>query len=138
MRIGQLAKAAGVHPQTLRFYEREGLLPKALRTHSGYRDYAKSDLERVRFVRACQEIGFTLADIRNVLDLHRVLATREGVSALKPGAQRKFLDATERRLAAVEGKLKLLRRMKNDLRGLAATLRDERKPVCPVTRQRVT
>lgn len=138
MRIGQLAKAAGVHPQTLRFYEREGLLPKALRTHSGYRDYAKGDLERVRFVRACQEIGFTLADIRDVFELHRVLATREGVSALKPGAQRKFLDATERRLAVVDGKLKLLRRMKGELRGLAATLRDERKPVCPVSRQRVT
>lgn len=138
MRIGQLAKAAGVHPQTLRFYEREGLLPKPLRTYSGYRDYAKSDLERVRFVRACQEIGFTLADIKDVFELHRVLATREGVSALKPDAQRKFLEATNRRMAVVDGKLKLLRRMKSDLRILSDTLRNERKPVCPVSRQRVT
>lgn len=138
MRIGQLAKAAGVHPQTLRFYEREGLLPKALRTQSGYRDYAKADLERVRFVRACQEIGFTLADIRDVFELHRVLATREGVSALKPDAQRKFLEATDRRMAAVDGKLRLLRRMKSELRTLAETLRNDRKPVCPVSRQRVT
>lgn len=138
MRIGQLAKAAGVHPQTLRFYEREGLLPKALRTHSGYRDYAKSDLERLRFVRACQELGFTLADIRDVFELHRVLASREGMASLKPDAQRKFLDATDRRLVVIDDKLKLLRRMKHRLRGLADTLRSERKPVCPVSRQRVT
>lgn len=138
MRIGQLAKAAGVHPQALRFYEREGLLPKALRTHSGYRDYAEVDLERVRFVRACQEIGFTLADIREISDLHRVLATHGGISALKPDAQRKFLEATDRRMAVVDGKLKLLRRMKAELRVLSDTLRDERKPLCPVSRQRVT
>src|SRR5271165_6959995 len=60
MRIGELAERAEVNIQTLRFYEREGLIPPPERTASGYRSYALSDLERVRFIRICQGLGFTL------------------------------------------------------------------------------
>jgi len=51
MRTGELARNAGVNLQTIRFYEREGLLPKPARTVSGYRNYQESDLERVIFIR---------------------------------------------------------------------------------------
>jgi DNA-binding transcriptional MerR regulator len=86
MRIGELAKQTGVNVQTLRFYEREGLLAKPARTRSVYRDHARSDIYRVQFVRSCQQIGFTLCDVKNVLDLHRILAMPERAEALKPAA----------------------------------------------------
>ena len=75
MQIGQPARAAGVNIQTIRFYEREKLLPSPPRTASGYRDYRKSDLDRVLFIRRNHEIGFTLAEIRQLLDLHGGLET---------------------------------------------------------------
>src|SRR5262245_33868993 len=75
MRTGELAHRASVNLQTLRFYEREGLLPKPPRTASGYRAYQKTDLERVLFIKRNQELGFTLAEIRQLIDLHGVLAS---------------------------------------------------------------
>jgi MerR family mercuric resistance operon transcriptional regulator len=133
MQIGELAKRAGVNVQTLRFYEREGLMPKPLRTRSGYRAYAARDLARLKFIRSCQEIGFTLKDVKEVFDLHRVLASPERAENLKPPAQTKFLAAAERRLALIDEKLKLLRQMKKEMTGLVGTLRLSRKPVCPVS-----
>jgi MerR family copper efflux transcriptional regulator len=59
MRIGELAAKAEVNIQTLHFYEREGLLLPPVRTTSGYRSYAERDLERFRFIRLCQGLGFT-------------------------------------------------------------------------------
>jgi MerR family copper efflux transcriptional regulator len=133
MRIGELAKTAGLNVQTLRFYEREGLIPKPARTRAGYREYTERDAQRVAFIRSCQEIGFTLKDVKDVFDLHRVLASPERAESLKPGAQKKFLAAAERRLALIDGKLKILHRMKKDMAGLVATLKHRQKPVCPVS-----
>jgi DNA-binding transcriptional MerR regulator len=133
MQIGELAKGAGVNVQTLRFYEREGLLPRPARTRSGSRDFTARDLARVRFIRSCQEIGFTLNDVREIFDLHRVLASPERAESLKPSAQKKFLAAAERRLDLIDTKLKLLRRMKKEMSGLIGTLKHHRKPVCPVS-----
>ncbi|MGD0191463.1 MAG: MerR family transcriptional regulator [Rhizomicrobium sp.] len=133
MQIGELATCAGVNIQTLRFYEREGLIPKPPRTRSGYREYAARDLARVRFIRSCQEIGFTLKDVKEIFDLHRVLASPERAETLKPPAQTKFLAAAERRLALIDEKLKILRQMKKDMTGLVGTLKLSRKPVCPVS-----
>ncbi len=76
MRIGELARRAGVNVQTLRFYEREGLLPSPSRTASGYRAYSPADLERVRVIRVCQRIGFTLKQVRAVIEPHGVLASQ--------------------------------------------------------------
>ena len=137
MRIGELAKKAGVGVQTLRFYEREGLMPNPSRTRSGYREDAKGDLERVSFIRSCQEIGFTLKDVKEVFELHRVLALPERAEALKPRAQAKFLAAAQRRLGFIEEKLLILRRMKKDMTSLVATLESRQKPVCPVSGVRV-
>lgn len=138
MRIGDLAKKAGVNVQTLRFYEREGLMPKPARTNSGYREYLHGDLNRVKLIRCCQEIGFTLKDMKEVLELHQVLASPERLEALKPKAQAKFLAAADRRLALIDEKLTILNRMKRDMAGLAATLRGHQKPVCPFSGQQVT
>ena len=70
MQIGELARAAAVNIQTIRFYEREKLLPAPPRTASGYRDYSQRHLDRKLFIRRNHEIGFTLAEVRELLDLH--------------------------------------------------------------------
>src|SRR5579872_1700433 len=105
---GELAKLAGVGIETLRFYEREHLLPKPQRTRSGYREYSRQDLERVRFIRSCQEIGFTLNDVKEVFELHRILALPDRAEAIKPNAQEKMLRAAEHRLALIDAKLRIL------------------------------
>ncbi|ABL81159.1 MULTISPECIES: heavy metal-responsive transcriptional regulator [unclassified Nocardioides] len=69
MLIGQLADAAGVTAQTIRFYERDGLLPRPPREANGYRVYGGDTLGRLRFIRSAQASGLTLAEIRGIVDL---------------------------------------------------------------------
>lgn len=68
-KIGELATAAGVGRDTIRYYERMGLLRPPERTAAGYRLYDASDLERVNFIRSAQELGFTLEQSRQLLSL---------------------------------------------------------------------
>lgn len=67
MRIGELAKKAGVNPKTVRYYEEIGLLPPAPRTESGYRQYADKDAERLEFIRSAKALGIALEEIKEVL-----------------------------------------------------------------------
>src|SRR5690554_4843185 len=69
MKIGELARKAGVNVQTVRYYEKRGLLPEPERRESGYREYAHDSLERLQFIRRSQELGFTLAEIDELLSL---------------------------------------------------------------------
>jgi DNA-binding transcriptional MerR regulator len=69
LRIGEVAGRAGVNVQTLRFYERRGLLPEPPRRASGYREYAPESVRRVRFIKRAQELGFTLAEVEELLRL---------------------------------------------------------------------
>lgn len=65
----ELAKQANVNSETLRYYEREGLLPEPERTESGYRLYADKDVRRDRFIKRAQELGFSLRKIKELLAL---------------------------------------------------------------------
>ena len=69
MRIGELARLAGVNIQTVRFYERAGLLPAPPRSTSGYRLYAEKDLHRMLFIQQAKELGFSLKDVREILSM---------------------------------------------------------------------
>lgn len=69
MRIGELATQAGVEVQTIRYYEREGLLEAPSRTPSGYRTYGPRHLERLNFVRHCRSLDMSLAEIRRLVEL---------------------------------------------------------------------
>ena len=69
MRIGELAHQAGVDVQTVRYYEREGLLAAPSRTASGYRAYGPEHLERLNFVRHCRSLDMPLAEIKRLIDL---------------------------------------------------------------------
>jgi len=67
--IGALAKAAGIGVETVRFYERKGLIPEPPRTRSGYRQYPRDTVDRVKFIRRAKGLGFTLREISELLDL---------------------------------------------------------------------
>ena len=69
MRIGELARAAGTKTETIRYYEREGILSAADRTDSNYRDYSAEHLAKLTFVRRARELGFGMAQIRELLAL---------------------------------------------------------------------
>src|SRR4051812_19504643 len=77
LKIGELATRCGVSPDTIRFYEREKLLPSPRRTASRYRVYGRDDQERVRFIRQAQTIGLTLHDIRELVRQQRLHTPHE-------------------------------------------------------------
>ena len=69
--VGQLAEAAGVNAETVKYYERRGLLTPPLRTRSGYRLFAEAAVEDIRLIKKAQGLGFTLAEIKELLALVR-------------------------------------------------------------------
>ena len=71
MRTSEVADRAGVNPQTLRYYERRGLLPRPPRSASGYRSYPDDTVRVIRFVKRAQELGFTLDEVEELLQLSR-------------------------------------------------------------------
>lgn len=78
-KIGYAAKAAGVSVDTVRYYEREGLLDDIARSESGYRSYSDKDIERLCFIRKAKALGFTLEDIADLLQLQNGHGSREAV-----------------------------------------------------------
>lgn len=106
--IGTVARRAGVGIDTIRYYEREGLLPEPQRRTSGYRDYGSGVIERLRFIRRAKDLGFTLEGIRELLTLS---TDRErGVKSVKQRAQA--------RLGEVEQRIRELQRVKRGLKEL--------------------
>ncbi len=75
-KVGEVAKRAAVNLQTIHFYERKGLLPKPPRSASNYRIYSDHAVQRVRFVKRAQELGFSLRDIKELLSLRARPGTR--------------------------------------------------------------
>jgi MerR family copper efflux transcriptional regulator len=102
--IGRLAQRAGVGVDTVRFYERAGLLPKPVRTASGYRMYGEDDVSRLRFIRRSKALGFSLEEISELLALSAGKGGRAGVKAV-----------AERRLHDLDRKLKELKTMRDTL-----------------------
>ena len=105
MKIGQVAERGGVNLQTIRYYEREGLLPAPPRLASGYRLFTEDTVRRVRFIKRAQELGFTLAEIRDLLTL-RVDESRSS------GEVRSIAEA---KIADIDGKIRSLAAMKRAL-----------------------
>jgi MerR family mercuric resistance operon transcriptional regulator len=106
--IGRLATEAGVNLETVRYYERRGLLPRPPRSASGYRLFPAEATRRLRFIRRAQELGFSLGEIRELLSLR--------VSRGSTSAQVKA--RAEAKLADIEARIKSLESMKNTLRKL--------------------
>jgi DNA-binding transcriptional MerR regulator len=122
VKIGELARCAGVGTQTIRFYERKGLLAPPERSASGYRCYTPDAVRSVRNVRALQAIGFTLNDIIELFELERVLASDDIPLPMKSSARSLILEKVRGRLSMLEGRIENLSRMKNELEQLMAVL----------------
>ena len=99
MKVGQLAKHAGVNVQTLRYNERRGLLPHAPRAASGYRQYGAEAVERVRFIKQAQKLGLSLREAQLILQL---LDEPEGLENALDVARQKISELDEQ-LAALQG-----------------------------------
>ena len=104
--IGDLARATNTKVVTIRYYEKVGLLPPASRTAGNYRAYEQHDIDRLRFVRRCRDLGFTLNQIRDLLGL----AGQQDQDCAK--VDRIALE----HLAAVERKIGDLQRLADELR----------------------
>ena len=109
--IGRLAKEAGINLETVRFYERQKLVPKPPRTSSGYRLYPPEAVRRLRFIRRAQELGFSLKEVRELLSLR---ASRSATSAA-------VRTKAEAKIADIESKIRTLEAMKQSLRKLTQT-----------------
>ncbi len=119
--IGRVAKASGVSVQAVRYYERLGLLPTTHRTPAGYRIYGPGSVDRLRFIRQAQALGFSLDEIREILRLRY-----EGRSPCE--CVRKLL---QKRLEAIENQITQLVRFRHDLRRTLE--RSKRLPQLPHT-----
>jgi MerR family mercuric resistance operon transcriptional regulator len=115
MTVGEAAKTVGVAASTLRYYERQGLITPSDRTRSAYRLYDQEAVERLAFIRAAQGVGFTLDDIRTLLELDAD-APCEEVQAL-----------LQRRLTEVDAKLTNLKRVRATLSDALDRCRKSRK-----------
>jgi MerR family copper efflux transcriptional regulator len=121
--IGQLAKQGGVGIDTVRYYERNGLLAPRSRLASGYRRYGDIELARLRFIRRAQGLGFTLKEIKQLL----ALSAQRDVGRVKRSAQAKLLD--------VEARIAALVRMRNGLATLIEACPGHgRAADCPILR----
>jgi MerR family copper efflux transcriptional regulator len=123
--IGVVAKRVGVAIDTIRYYEREGLLPEPERRASGYRSYGQGTIAQLRFIRRAKHLGFTLEEIRELLALS---ADRQrGVKAVKKRAQQ--------RLAAIEQRIVELQRVRDGLAELVESCPGHGAPEhCPILR----
>ena len=106
--VGHLAKQAGVNLETIRFYERRGLLPKPPRSASGYRLFPVEAARQLRFIRRAQELGFSLTEIRELLSLRLSRGTTS--ADIRTRAKAKIVD--------IEARIKSLGSMKKSLRKL--------------------
>ncbi len=108
MTIGTLAKAAGVHVESVRYYQRRGLLPVPARPLGGVRRYGADAAARIGFIKRAQDLGFTLQEIAGLLKLERF-------SACRPAR-----TLAAKKLAAVDARLRDLERLRSVLKDLVA------------------
>jgi Cu(I)-responsive transcriptional regulator len=122
MNIGQASTASGVSAKMIRYYEAIGLVPRADRRESGYRDYGSADVHRLRFIRRARDLGFSVEQIRELLrlwtDRHRSNAE---VKALALG-----------HVAELKERAKHLNEMAEVLRHLASACEGDGRPECPI------
>lgn len=122
MTVGQVARQAGVGVETVRFYEKNGLLEEPPRSASGYREYDEQTVNRLRFIQRAKELGFTLAEIEELLSLRYSEQPCDDVRR-----------RAEAKVAQIEAKVALLLRMKEVLGRLASSCCEQSdKRRCPI------
>ena len=121
--IGQVAKQAGISVETIRYYEKQGLLAKPGRSASGYRQYAVQAVRRLRFIQRAKDLGFTLREVRELL----ALRAEPGVSCAD--VRKQAMD----KISGIERKVRRLTQMRDALQTLADEC-DTKTPLseCPI------
>lgn len=122
MKIGELARSTGTSAETIRYYERIGLLPEPDRTGSNYRDYGPGDVDRLAFIRHARGLGFDLSDIGSLIDLaehpERDCAEADHIAS--------------RHLTAVEAKIQRLTKLRAELDRLVTQCRGGQAADCRI------
>lgn len=122
MQIGQAARATGVSAKMIRHYESIGLIPAADRRTSNYRDYGHADIHRLGFIRRARDLGFSMAEIRDLLRLWS--------DSGRSSADVKRL--TEAHIADLDARIGLLAEMRDTLGTLARACDGDHRPHCPI------
>jgi len=119
--IGQLAQAAAVNVETIRYYQRRGLLTEPAKPLAGHRRYPPAATRRLRFIKRAQALGFTLEEVAGLLALEETQSCRD------------TRRLAERKLAVIEGRLADIARMRRLLKGLIAECESGKRPrSCPI------
>ncbi|MGQ0583160.1 MAG: MerR family transcriptional regulator [Reyranella sp.] len=120
--IGSLSERSGVNIETIRYYERVGLLPKPQRSAAGYRLYRPTDSDHLCFIRRARDLGFSLDEIRRLL----------GLADQKSRSCRRVHDIAVDHLAEVRAKIGDLRRMERVLAAMVTACAQGTMPACPL------
>lgn len=121
MTIGRLAEAVGVNVETIRYYQRRGLIAEPMKPPGGHRRYSHKAVEQIGFIRRAQQLGFSLDDAKHLLDL-----------ADKPGCKEARIIA-EKKYELVEVQIARLEKIRGELHGLIGQCRDNRnRKGCPL------
>ncbi len=118
MKIGEVAKAAVIGIDAIRFYERPGLIPEPARRPSGYREYSQDVVLSLRFIKRAKELGFSLKEISELLSLERNPKATAG--DVKRRAEQKLADL-EDKIRALQGMRRALRKVAEECRGRGPT-----------------
>lgn len=125
MKTAEAARAAGIKISTIRFYERQGIITAQSRSASGYREFTDEEVRRLKFIRRAQELGFSLAEIRNFM----------AFSAKNKTLNRDVLQAGTEKLIDLDRRIQDLTRMRAALDGLLSNVCDISESVeCPIVR----
>jgi MerR family mercuric resistance operon transcriptional regulator len=120
MRIGQVAKAAQINIETIRFYERKGLIEQPLKPLEGYRDYSKKILEQLLFIKRAKNLGFTLEEV-------------SGLLSMESAKCEEIQEMATSKLADVRARIADLKRMESVLNQLVLSCKtNPKKTGCPI------
>jgi DNA-binding transcriptional MerR regulator len=122
MRIGTLAKSVGCHVETVRYYEKEGLIPPAKKAANGYGMYSESHLKVLRLIRNAKDLGFSQIQIRELSHL----------ALLQNRACNEVYQLTKTQLVTIDQKLEDLKVMRKTLKSLSVTCEQNSNDNCPV------
>jgi MerR family transcriptional regulator, copper efflux regulator len=122
MNIGEASKATGVTAKMIRYYESIGLMPKVVRTGSGYRVYAESDIHTLRFIRRARDLGFSIESIARLL---RLWQNRHRSSANVKSVTTEHIGALRKRIAEMEAMVRTLEHLAKHCHG-------DQRPDCPI------
>ncbi|MBI2718766.1 MAG: helix-turn-helix domain-containing protein [Rhizobiales bacterium] len=120
--IGQAAALSGVNAETIRYFERIGLIPRAGRMSNGRRTFGPEHLRRLAFIRQARELGFAQSDVRQLL----------GLADGAPGSCAKVKVIVDANMQAIRGKIARLRRLEEVLKAVSASCANGTRPDCPV------